>query len=79
MGKKKDKEKKISKSKVNNQQTIELYTFDKSTLKQLINDSIGEVVNPDLLNNRTKSLIAWIRANTDIAYVREKQNRKMGF
>lgn len=57
----------------------DIYTFNKETLKCLINDSIGEVQNADLLNYRTKSLIAWLRANTDIQYVRENRNRKIGF
>ncbi len=57
----------------------DLYVFDKNSLRDFINDSIGEVKNPDLLNNRTKSLIAWARSNTDISDIRESRYRKIGF
>lgn len=57
----------------------DIYVFDKNSLKCFINDSIGEVKNPDLLNDRTKNLIAWARSNTDISDIRESRSRRIGF
>lgn len=57
----------------------DVYIFDKNSLRSFINDSIGEVKNPDLLNDRTKNLIAWARSNTDISDIRESRARRIGF
>ena len=69
---KSDKKKNKKSKEVVNENT---YVFTKESLKFIIDNSIGECQNADLLTDRTKELIAWIRCNTFVASMRN--NRRL--